>query len=168
MEESDHEWRKILGRIPFDGRIRFRILKNQTMNGERYLDVLKEIVVPMMTSMRYNQCHFQQDGASVHWTIAARQYFNDHLPNRWIGCGVPIQWPPRSPYLSLNDFWLWSCIREAVFKHPRANSLDELERRVKVFLENIDVEQVQRAYQSFENRCNLCILTNGTHIQQYL
>lgn len=58
--------------IPYDGRLQFRIL-NQTMNGDRYEEVLSQIVIPTLNQVRYLHHIYQQDGASVHWTLRARQ-----------------------------------------------------------------------------------------------
>ena len=52
-----------------------------------------------------------QDGAPPHWsTIIVRDWLNEKLPNRWIGRGTDTdlnpKWPPRSPDLTLCDFFL--------------------------------------------------------------
>ena len=49
---------------------------------------------------------YQHDGAPAHFSIAARQVLNDKYPNRWIGRGGPVPWPPRSPDLTPLDFFL--------------------------------------------------------------
>ena len=70
--------------IPSDGRIRYRIIF-QTMNSESYVAILNEIVIPQLKSMRYIHHHYQQDGASVHFSRDVRNLLNNDLPNRWIG-----------------------------------------------------------------------------------
>ncbi|GFX18067.1 hypothetical protein TNCV_1577461 [Trichonephila clavipes] len=63
----------------------------------------------------------QLDGVPM-WSANARDYLNKHLPHRGIGRVTDYkmlftQWPPRSPNLTLNDFFLWSeynSIRENV------------------------------------------------------
>ncbi|XP_074041537.1 LMBR1-like protein lilipod isoform X1 [Leptinotarsa decemlineata] len=48
----------------------------------------------------------QLDGCSVHYARAVRQWLNEHFPNRWIGRGSSfIEWPPRSPDLTVLDFF---------------------------------------------------------------
>ena len=54
----------------------------------------------------------QQDGAPAHWHQSVRSFLNDNLPNRWIGRAGPndqhfCKWPPRSPDLTVCDFYLW-------------------------------------------------------------
>ena len=64
--------------VSSDGRVRHKIL-DSTMNSERYLQILNEIVLPLMTSNRYNQHLFMQDGASVHWAVNVRKFLNEKL-----------------------------------------------------------------------------------------
>ena len=46
----------------------------------------------------------QLDGCPIHYTVPVRQWMNDHYPQRWIGRGGPISWPPRSPDNHANGF----------------------------------------------------------------
>ena len=39
-------------------------------------------------------------------------------PGLWIGKGGPVAWPPRSPDLTLLDFFLWGHIKSLVYKTP--------------------------------------------------
>lgn len=153
--------------IPFDGRVKFKIL-NQTMNGARYEETLREEVIPTLQLNRYKHHYYQQDGASVHWTIVARHLLDDNLPGRWIGRSGPIEWPARSPDLSVNDFWLWGYLRDNVFQEPRAENLQVLSERCQHFFNNIDFDMVKNAFSSFEKRCFLCLQHNGAHFEQYL
>ena len=43
---------------------------------------------------------FQQNGVPSHYTQHIMQHHNDTFPNRWIGRGSAINWPPRSPDLT--------------------------------------------------------------------
>lgn len=49
---------------------------------------------------------FQHDGAPAHSTRVVRQFLDATFPERWIGRGGTIQWPPRSPDLNPLDFFL--------------------------------------------------------------
>ena len=150
--------------IAYDGRLKYRTML-QTMNSERYTDILNEIVLPAMESVRYHNYLYQQDGASVHWATSVRNLLNERLPNRWIGRSGPIEWPPRSPDLSINDFYLWSHMREVVFRHPRAETLGELVQRIEHFLQNINLETIRHAYINFVRRCERCVEENGHHFE---
>ena len=41
-----------------------------------------------------------------HYTQHVREYLNESLPNRWLGHGGPVAWPPRSPSDLLKSFIL--------------------------------------------------------------
>ena len=58
--------------------------------------------------------YFQHDGAPSHYTRHVMQHLNDTFPNRWIGRGNTINWPPRSPDLTLLDF-LWGMMKSEVY-----------------------------------------------------
>lgn len=151
--------------IPYDGRVRFRILR-ETMNHERYCDILREIVIPSLTSNRYIHHYYQQDGASVHWALAVRELLNTHLQHRWIGRSGPTEWPPRSPDLTINDFWLWSFMRDRVFIEPRPATLQQLADRCENVFNHIDHNMVRNCFSNFLERCHMCIQQHGHHIEQ--
>ncbi|KAJ4447231.1 hypothetical protein ANN_09235 [Periplaneta americana] len=50
--------------------------------------------------------HFLHDGAPAHFSRTARRYLDRRFPDRWIGRGGPIAWPPRSPDRNPLDFYL--------------------------------------------------------------
>ena len=49
---------------------------------------------------------FQHDGAPANFALDVREYLKNVFPNRWIGRGGPVQWPPRSPDLTPMDFFI--------------------------------------------------------------
>ena len=75
-------------------------------------DILPEMLedVPLQVSQRL---WFQHDGAPAHFALDVREYLNNVFPNRWIGRGGPVQWPPRSPDLTHMDFFI--CGGDQVF-----------------------------------------------------
>lgn len=80
----------------------------RTVSGASYLEFLQDHLpeylenIPLHTRQRY---WFQQDGAPVHFHRAVSTFLDEHYPNRWIGRGGPVTWPPRSPDLNLLDFF---------------------------------------------------------------
>ena len=58
---------------------------------------------------------YQHDGTPAHFSIAARQVLNDKYPNRFIGRGGPVPWPPRLPDLTPLDFFLWGHMKSLVY-----------------------------------------------------
>ena len=41
---------------------------------------------------------------------------NASFPNRWIGRGGPIEWPPRSPDLTALDYYIWGHMKTLVYE----------------------------------------------------
>jgi len=80
------------------------------MTGQNYLDFLQNELpkqledAPLATRIAM---YFQHDGAPSHYTWHVMQHLNSTFPNRWIGRGSTINWPPRSPDLTPLDFCLW-------------------------------------------------------------
>jgi len=69
--------------------------------------------------------YFQHDGAPSHYTRHVMQHLNDTFPNRWIGRGSTINWPPKSPDLIPLDFCLCSLMKSEVYRKT-VDTPDEL------------------------------------------
>ena len=55
-----------------------------TVNGENYLEILHEVVVPQLqTKPNFNKLFFQQDGASPHYVLRVTDYLNKVFPQHW-------------------------------------------------------------------------------------
>lgn len=98
-------WAGILG-----DRIIGPVFFNGHLTGRSYVEFLQtELVnflddIPLATVCRM---WMQQDGAPPHQVRQARDFLNEHFPNRWIGTGGPIRWTLRSLDLTKCDFFLW-------------------------------------------------------------
>lgn len=66
------------------------------LNGDLYLDMLVNLIVPAMRqvaaaqNMNWNDVYFQQDGAPAHFKRNVTAYLNRTFPGRWIGRNGPI------------------------------------------------------------------------------
>ena len=83
------------------------------------------------------------------------------FPNRWIGRGGPVQWPPRSADLTPMDFFTWGEMKCLVYETP-IYTPEELVARVA------KAAAIIRETHSFARRYQLCINLNGRHFQQLL
>ena len=136
-----------------------------TMNSDRYCTVLSEKVVPYFTQRRYKNKYYQQDGAPPHYSLAAREILDKHLTNRWIGRRGTIEWPPRSPDLTICDFCIWGILRDKVYKN-RPTTRIELARKIERELNNLAEDIFSNAYDSFMRRCEACIACDGYQFEQ--
>ena len=95
------------------------VVLDDHMTGQNYLDFLQNELpkqledVPLATRIAM---YFQHDGAPSHYTLHVMQHLNDTFPNRWIGRGSTINWPPRSPDLTPLDFCLWGLMKSEVYR----------------------------------------------------
>jgi hypothetical protein len=102
------------------------------MTGKNYLEFLQNELpeqledVPLPTRIAM---YFQHDGAPPHYIRLVMQHFSNIFPNRWIGRGCTIKWPPRSPDLTLLDFCLRGWIKSEVYRRKVA-TWDELLDRI--------------------------------------
>lgn len=137
----------------------------QTMNGDRYCDILENKVIPYFK--RNNQMIYQQDGASCHYAVNARQLLDDNLPQRWIGRRGPTEWPARSPDLTVCDYWLWSYLRDCVFQPPgiKFQSVRALGDRIQQEFNAIPQEMFRKAFRDFPKRIQKCIENNGGYFE---
>lgn len=81
---------------------------NRNLNGETYLNLLQNEIVPAIRAINPNleNVWFQQDGCPAHNTRAVTEYLNNTFPQRVISTRGIIRWPARSPDLAPNDFFL--------------------------------------------------------------
>jgi len=104
------------------------VILDDHMTGQNYLDFLQNELpkqledVPLATRIAM---YFQHDGAPSHYTRHVMQRLNDTFPNRWIGHGSNINWPPKSPDLTPLDFCLWGLMKSEVYR-KKADTRDEL------------------------------------------
>ena len=80
-------------------------------DGEKNRNMLINYAFPRFATLRQDYI-FQQYGAPAHYSSRVRNYFDNERPNIWIGRGGPVYWPPRSPYLTPPDFFLWGHINQ--------------------------------------------------------
>ena len=95
------------------------IILDDRMTGQNCLDFLqielpKQLEdVPLATRIAM---YCQHDGAPSHYTRHVMQHHNDTSPNRWIGRGSTINWPPRSPDLTPLDFYLRGLMKSELYR----------------------------------------------------
>lgn len=122
-----------------------------------FQDMLED--VPLQT--RANMW-FLQDGAPPHFSVTARQALSRIFPNRWVGRGGPVPWPPRSPDLNALDYFLWGHLKTRIYSRP-IDDVDTLRERIIVECDRIrnNPEMLRNACSSMERRVNACILAEG-------
>ena len=99
-------------------------------NGENYLEILCEVVVPQLqTKPNFDELFFQQDGTSPHYALRVRDYLNKVFTQRWFGRTGSIEWPPCSPDLTPMDFFFWGVVKNKEYvknKEKNPKTVNEL------------------------------------------
>jgi len=98
-----------------------------------------------------------------------RDYLNESFPNRWLGRGGPVAWPPRSPDLTPLDYYLWGHMKTLVYE-TKVDSRPALRNRIFAAVDHIrnHPDNSASATQSLFNRAEKCIAAGGGHFEQLL
>ena len=89
---------------------------------------------------------------------------NEVFPNRWIGRGGPISWPPRSPDITPLDYFLWGYVKSKVYSSP-AENVRELKERIQTAISSISAELLARVWKNLEIRLRTLKENCGGHIE---
>jgi len=60
--------------------------------------------------------NFQHDRAPPHYTQDVREYLHKNFSSCLLGCGGPLAQSPRSPDLTMLDFYLWVHMMALVYE----------------------------------------------------
>lgn len=134
-----------------------------SVNAERYLLMLTELIPSMEEWDDFNDVIFQHDGAQAHFARTVRDFLDDKFET-WIGRRGTIEWPARSPDLTPPDFFLWGYLKDKVYgRAPK--TIPELKRAITEEFHDIPQELITRACQSVKERCQLCIRIEGRQLK---
>lgn len=155
----------------FGRRIVYRIFEGG-LTARRHLEILEEVIPQLMENVPlalYNAVYFQQDGAPSHNSALVRAFLDDNFPQRWIGTHGPVRWPPRSPDLSILDFFLWGFMKNQIYK-TRYQSVAELRAAIDLTFRNLQRSPMilLNAIRRITKVCQFCIRENGRHIENHL
>lgn len=140
---------------------------DESVTGRSYLRMLKEEFLPELEALHMQRqvCVFMQDGAPPHWWTSVRKWLSDTFPGRWMGRGSPsMPWPPRSPDLTICDFFVWGFIKSQVYT-GRISTLDILKQRIEAAFLLITDEMRAAAFAEYEARLGRCTWQLGGHVE---
>lgn len=94
-----------------------------TVNGERYAEMLVEIVSPELKNSPvfepFQELIWQQDGAPPHFTLPVRNLLNENF-QEWIGRRGTWEWPARSCDLTCMALICWPCHLSYIVRSERS------------------------------------------------
>ena len=154
-----------------DGRIIGPYFFEGNVNGQAYLQMIDDFVIPELVANygvqlngAFRRFWWYQDGAPAHRLGLVRDTLQGHFPNRFVGIGHEIEWPPRSPDLTPCDFFLWGYVKSKVYTSP-PGTLDELRNRITAAFQEVPRDMVARAVGSMRRRAAICVGNNGFHVE---
>lgn len=142
------------------------------LNATNYLIFLREVLPRLLEDIPpHIRAHiwFQHDGAPAHFGREVRAHLNQAFPDRWIGRGGPVSWPPRSPDLTSLDFFLWGTLKSLVYDDPVDTEMD-LVARIACAAATIRETPglFERVRQSMHIRCLACLESNGANFEHFM
>ncbi|KAJ4425457.1 hypothetical protein ANN_28073 [Periplaneta americana] len=134
VQFSLNMWAGIIG----DRLVGPHVLVNR-LTGQAYTNFLENTIPHVLEDtplINRQHIHFLHDGSPAHFSHTDRQYLDRRFPDRWIGRGSPIAWPPRSSDLNPLDFYLWGHLKSLVYSSP-VPDLESLRNRIVACSEDI-------------------------------
>jgi hypothetical protein len=132
-----------------------------TITSAVYLDMPENFVFPQIAEV--DGLIFQQDGAPPHFGAIVRTALDERFPDRCIGRGGTINWPPRSPDLTPMDFF--SGYIKDIVSSERVESLPDLRRRITAAIAEVPVDVLSWVWGVVEFCFDVCRAVSGVHIE---
>ncbi|KZC05411.1 hypothetical protein WN55_05441 [Dufourea novaeangliae] len=109
----------------------------------------------------------QHDGCPAHDDRRVRDALNELYPNKWIGRGGLVSWPPRSPDLTPLDSFLWGASGNAIYQ-AIPTTPENMKQRIIAAYARISSQTRRHARDAAIRRLQLCIDANGHHCEHLL
>ena len=144
----------------------------QNVNGQTYLDMINNFVVPQLAAKyghgrngSIRQIWWFQDGAPAHRARVVHNRLQQLFPNRVVGLGHTVEWPPRSPDLTPCDYFLWGYIKDQVYKTVPP-TLAVLQQRIQCEIRMLHRNRMTRcSIHAMASRCRRCVAAQGAQIR---
>jgi len=111
---------------------------------------------------------YQHDGAPPHNVHFINNYLENLFNGQWIGNNGPYLWPPRSPDLSVLDFFIWGTVKNKVYNTP-VTTREDCMRRVTRTFEELSPRSIRKAtHEELLRRCEKCLQVQGRQSEHLL
>ena len=87
------------------------------VNKETYQDCITWFAQQLKSCRKVYRSYFLEDGTAPHTALTTRRMISDIFGDRVIGEHFRLSWPPYSPDLTPDDFWLWPTLKRMVFNN---------------------------------------------------
>lgn len=143
---------KIVGPVIVDG----------NLNSEKYLNLLQNEIAAAFEEIAGNdEVWYLHDGCPAHNGLNVRRFLNDTFPNKWIGRGGEISWPPRSPDLNPCDYYFWPFIQNQLYDGTDFENIQALILKLRQICAGIHPRTLAKVNRNFYDRLGYCLANNG-------
>jgi len=73
---------------------------------------------------------------------------------------------PRSPDLTILDYYLWRRVKDLVYR-KRPTTSDDIIYRISEAIRSLNNDEILWATNSFQNRIDACIVENSAHFEYF-
>lgn len=116
----------------------------------------------------HRQIFYQHDGAPPHNSFLVNNFLQETFYDKWIANNGPFLWPPRSPDLSVLDYFIWGTIKDIVYFNP-VTTMEDCQARVRNAFESLSPGSIRAAtHDELIRRCEKCLEVQGGHFEHLL
>ena len=136
----------VFGAITYYGTLLIRKVEG-TLNVQKYLNLLKEDIIPELSGKFNFDFIFQQDGARPHTCKAVKTFFHEKDLNL-------LEWPSHSPDINLIEN-IWKIMKDLVYDNKEFRSKDELWMKILTSSQKIQNEKhglIKSLYDNYVTR----------------
>jgi len=140
-------------------------LLRDTMNDERYLQMLEDYVWPIVSGLEnIDELVFMHDSPPPRFELSVGAWLDQKFPGRWLGRRGPHECPARSPDLTPCDFFLWGWAKEEVYRAEPC-TMEQLEDRIRNVITNVPHDFLQKTVDSISGRLRKLVDAAGVYIE---
>ena len=111
---------------------------------------------------------YQHDGAPPHRGHLVNNHLQNLFHDQWMANNGPHLWPPRSPDLSVLDFFFWGTVKNKVY-NTAVTTIEDCMRRVRTAVEDLNPQSIRRAtHEQLLLRCEKCLEVEGHQFEHLL
>lgn len=143
---------------------------DEPLSGRSYLYFLREEMPQLLEDINLNErlnMWLQHDGAPPHFHCEVRQFLYRQYPEKWIGRGGFISWPPRSCDLTPLDFFLWGYIKDRVYVN-KPTTREDMKDRIREVCRTVTPLMLSDVRHNIQKRINMCIQQEGRLFEHLL
>ncbi|GFV73049.1 putative DD41D transposase [Trichonephila clavipes] len=140
---------------------------NITVNGNRYRAMIANFFIPELNNHDFQELWFQQNGATCHTARATIDLLKDTFGDRLISRFGPVNWPPRSCYLTPLDYFLWGYVKSLVYANE-PQTLDHLEDNIRNVITDIRPQMLEKNIKNWTSRLDYIRASRGTPMPEII